>query len=67
MIYKFAAADMDGTLLNDKNEITLIHHRNNPAGSRAGTDFLRFAPGAHSGSGALSETAGDSGPYPQWG
>lgn len=22
MIYKFAAADMDGTLLNDKNEIT---------------------------------------------
>lgn len=45
MIYKFAAADMDGTLLNDKNEITpytieIIRRH------RAGTDFLHLHRGA---------------------
>ncbi len=34
MIYKFAAADMDGTLLNDTNEITPHTSRNHPPGSR---------------------------------
>ena len=33
-----------------------IHHRNNPTGSRAGTDFLHLHRAPHSGSGALSET-----------
>ena len=55
MIYKFAAADMDGTLLNDKNEITPYTIETIRQAAAQGLIF------SHSGSGALSETAGHSG------
>ena len=61
MIYKFAAADMDGTLLNDKNEITPYTIEIIRQAAAQGLIFSICTVVAHSGSGALSETAGHSG------
>lgn len=61
MIYKFAAADMDGTLLNDKNEITPYTIETIRQAAAQGLIFSICTGAPHSGSGALSETAGHSG------
>ncbi len=61
MQYKFTAADMDGTLLNDANEITTHTVEIHPPGSLPGTDFLHMYRATHSGSRALSKAAGHPG------
>ena len=59
MIYKFAAADMDGTLLNDKNEITPYTIEIIRQAAAQGLIFS-ICTGRPI-QGALSETAGHSG------
>ena len=61
MIYKFAAADMDGTLLNDKNEITPYTIETIRQAAVQGLIFSICTGRPIRGSGALSETAGHSG------